>query len=138
VDIAQPIAAKRHQYRITDKLAALALVRKALTKAELEDKKLVYAQARKDECIDLIYGDHPEQGEVSCEDASRIFLAAGNRPGVADAMRLIGDSQAAQGHYQQAIATYQRALTVLQGLGEEHEKTGAILNNMAGACISVG
>jgi len=121
-----------------DKLASLALIRNALAKAGAQDKKLVYAQARKDECSNLIYGDHPEQGASPCEDASRIFAAAGNRLGAADAMRLIGDSQGAQGHYEQAIATYQRALAVLQGLGEEHEKTGAVLNNMAGVYLNLG
>jgi DNA-binding winged helix-turn-helix (wHTH) protein/tetratricopeptide (TPR) repeat protein/TolB-like protein len=110
--------------------AALALVRNALTKAAAQDKKLVYAQARTWECLILIYGDSPEQGKLSCEDASRIFLAAGNRLDAADAMRLIGDSQGAQGHYEQAIATYQQVLVILQELGE-HEKTGMVLNNMA-------
>lgn len=122
----------------TNKLAALVLIRNAIAKAAAQDKKLVYAQARKDECSGLIYGDHAEQGKVSCEDASRIFVAAGNRLGAADAMRLIADSQGFQGHYEQAIATYQQALAVLQGLGEEHAKTGAILNNMAGAYINLG
>ena len=123
---------------MADKLAALALVRKAVAKARVQDNKMVYAQARKDECMDLVYGDHPEQGEASCEDASRIFRTAGNRLGEADSMRLIGDSQGFQGHYELAITTYGRALTTLQGLGEEHEKTGAILNNMAGACLNLG
>jgi DNA-binding winged helix-turn-helix (wHTH) protein/tetratricopeptide (TPR) repeat protein len=121
-----------------DKAAELVLVRKALAKAAAQDKKLVYAQARTWECMILIYGDHPEQGAASCEDASKIFLAAGNRLAAADDMRLIGDSQGFQGHSELAIGTYQRALAVLQGLGEEHEKTGAILNNMAGAYINVG
>jgi DNA-binding winged helix-turn-helix (wHTH) protein/tetratricopeptide (TPR) repeat protein len=122
----------------TNTPAALVLVRNALAKAAAPDKKLVYAQARTWECITLIYGDNPEQGKVSCEDASKIFLAAGNRLGAADALRLIGDSQGAQGHYEPAIATYQRALAILQELGEEHAKTGAILNNMAGAYINMG
>jgi eukaryotic-like serine/threonine-protein kinase len=121
-----------------DKSAALVLIRKALAKAAAQDRKLVYAQAREWECMILIYGDHPEQGAASCEDSSKVFLAAGNRLGVADAMRLIGDSQGFQGHYELAITTYQRALAVLRGLGEEHEKTGALLNNMAGACINLG
>ena len=121
-----------------DKAAALVLIRKALAKAAAQDRKLVYAQARGWECMILIYGDHPEQGAASCEDSSKVFLAAGNRLGVADAMRLIGDSQGFQGHYELAITTYQRALAVLRGLGEEHEKTGALLNNMAGACINLG
>jgi tetratricopeptide (TPR) repeat protein len=121
-----------------DKAAALVLIRNAVAKAAAQDKKLVYAQARTWECMILIYGDDPEKGKVSCEDASKIFLAAGNRLAAADAMRLIGDSQGAQGHYEQAIAIYQRALAILLGLGEEHAKTGLILNNMAGAYINIG
>ena len=113
-----------------NKPASLVLVRSALAKATAQGKKLVYAQARKEECMNLIYGDHPEQGQVSCEDASNIFLAAGNRLGAADALRLIGDGQGAQGHFEQAIATYRQVLVVLQELGE-HEKTGVVLNNMA-------
>jgi len=113
-----------------NKPASLVLVRSALAKAAAQDKKLVYAQARKEECMNLIYGDHPEQGQISCEDASNIFLAAGNRLGAADALRLIGDGQGARGHFEQAIATYRQVLVVLQKLGE-HEKTGVVLNNMA-------
>ena len=113
-----------------DTVAALTLVRNALAKAAAQDKKLVYAQARKAECIALVYGDDPERGEASCEDAFRIFLAAGNRLDAADAQRAIGDRQGAQGHYEQAIATYERVLAILQELGE-HEKTGMVLNNLA-------
>jgi DNA-binding winged helix-turn-helix (wHTH) protein/tetratricopeptide (TPR) repeat protein/TolB-like protein len=113
-----------------DTVAALALVRTALAKAAAQDKRLVYAQARKVECIELVYGEDPERGKASCEDAFRIFLAAGNRLDAADAQRVIGDRQGAQGHYEQAIATYERVLAILQELGE-HEKTGMVLNNMA-------
>lgn len=124
----------------SNKPAALALVQKALAKAASQGKKLVYAQARKEECMNLIYGNHPERGVSSCEDAYRTFLAAGNRLGAADSLRLIGDSQGGegQGHYEQAIATYQQALGVLQGDSGEHAKTGAILNNMATALLSEG
>lgn len=109
---------------------ALRLIRKALTEFSSRGQKLFYAQARRDECITLIYGDHPELGPASCEEAYNIFLSAGNRLGAADSLRLIGDSQGAEGRLEEAIATYQRALKVLEGMGE-HEKTGAILNNMA-------
>jgi len=113
-----------------DTVAGMALIRNAIAKAAAQDKRLVYAQARKIECIGMVYGDDPERGEASCEDAFRIFLAAGNRLDAADAQRVIGDRQGAQGHYEQAIATYQRVLAVLQELGE-HAKTGMVLNNMA-------
>jgi len=121
-----------------DKVVSLALIRSALAKAAAQDKKLVYAQARKDECSNRIYSDLPEQAAIPCEDASRIFLAAGNRLDAADVMRLIGDSQGAQGHYGQAVATYQHALAILHELGEEHEKTGAVLNNVAGVYLNMG
>jgi DNA-binding winged helix-turn-helix (wHTH) protein/tetratricopeptide (TPR) repeat protein len=121
-----------------NKPGGMLLIRSAIAKAAAQEKRLVYAEARSWECMILIYGDHPEQGAASCEDASKIFLAAGNRLDAADTIRLIGDSQGFQGHYQQAIATYQRALAILQGLGEEHEKTGAVLNNMAVDYINMG
>jgi tetratricopeptide (TPR) repeat protein len=99
-----------------NKALGLMLIRSALSKAASQSKKLVYAHARKLECMNLIYGDHPDQGAASCEDAYKIFLAAGNRLDAADCVRLIADGQGAGGHYAQAIATYQRALRILQEL----------------------
>jgi tetratricopeptide (TPR) repeat protein len=115
---------------VASKVDALALIRKALAKLSSQGQKLVYAQARRDECITLIYSDHPELGPASCKEAYNIFLSAGNRLGAADSLRLTGDGLGAEGRMEEAIATYQRALKVLEGMGE-HEKTGAILNNMA-------
>jgi DNA-binding winged helix-turn-helix (wHTH) protein/tetratricopeptide (TPR) repeat protein len=113
-----------------NKPATLAIVRIAMRKASDRGQRLLYGLARKEECMVLLYGEQPDQAAPSCEDAYNIFLAAGNRVAAADAMRLMADGIGAQGHYEQAIATYQRALRMLEGLGD-HEKTGAILNNMA-------
>ncbi len=110
--------------------ARLVLIRKALTKAAGQNKKLLYAQARKAECLNLIYSDHPDSATGACEDAYTIFMAAGNHLEAADTIRLMGDHQGADGHPQQAITTYQRALKILSELGE-HYKTGAVLNDMA-------
>ena len=90
----------------------------------------MYAWAKDEECMKLMYGDHPDQAVSSFEEAYNIFLAAGNRLGAADSVRLMGDAQGTEGHSEQAIATYQRALTMLQELGEDR-KIGAVLNNMA-------
>ena len=109
---------------------SLVFIRQALRKASQQHKKVLYAQARRDECLNLLYGPHPEQAPAACEDAYNLFMAAGNRLGAADSVRLLADRQGYEGHYEQAIETYRRALGVLEGLGE-HEKTGAILNNMA-------
>jgi tetratricopeptide (TPR) repeat protein len=110
--------------------ARLILIRSAVQKASAQGKKMIYAQARKEECLNLIYGEHPDQGLPACEDAYNIFMAAGNRLGAADAIRLTGDYEGARGHLEQAIVIYQKALSILQELGE-HLKTGSVLNNMA-------
>lgn len=108
----------------------MALIRSAMRKAEAQGKKLVYARALKEECMNLNYSEHPEQATPACEDAYNIYISAGNRLGAADAVRLMADNQGRRGHIEQAIATYQKALAILTQLGE-HEKTGAVLNNMA-------
>jgi len=110
--------------------ASLALIRSAIKKASAQGKKMVYALARRDECVNLLYSAHPEQAFPVCQDAYEIFVSSGNRLGAADAIRLMGDYQGSVGQIDAAIASYQRALGLLQELGE-HEKTGAILNNMA-------
>jgi DNA-binding winged helix-turn-helix (wHTH) protein/tetratricopeptide (TPR) repeat protein len=108
----------------------LALLRSAMNKANAQGEKLLYARARQRECVALVYGENPQSGRPSCEEAYRIYLAAGNRLEAADSLRAIGDSEGSAGHLNDAIATYQQALGILQNLGE-HEKTGTILNNMA-------
>ncbi|HEU5335683.1 MAG TPA: tetratricopeptide repeat protein, partial [Terriglobales bacterium] len=112
------------------KVGALALVRAAVKKASAQHRELVYAQARHDECLTLLYGENPQQAQPVCEDAYHIFLAAGNRLAAADCLRLIADGEGTHGQFEQAIATYQQALSILQELGD-HEKIGADLNNMA-------
>ena len=110
--------------------ARLVLIRSAEKKAQTQGKTLIYVQARKDECMNLNYSDHPEAAPAACEDAYNLFMTMGNRAGAADSIRLMADGIGLQGHYEQAIASYQRALKILDGMGE-HQKTGSILNNMA-------
>jgi eukaryotic-like serine/threonine-protein kinase len=110
--------------------AELALVRRAIRKATDRGQKVIYGLARKEECTILNYSEHPDQALSACEDAYNVFLAAGNKSAAADALRNIGDTLGTLGKYQQAIETYERALSLLEGLGE-HNKAGAIFNNMA-------
>jgi DNA-binding winged helix-turn-helix (wHTH) protein/tetratricopeptide (TPR) repeat protein len=113
-----------------NKPASLLLVRDAMHTAKAQGKRLVFAQARKEECRLLAYTEHPDLANASCQEAYDIFLSAGNRLSAADSLRLIGDVEGTEGHFTQAVATYKEALQILQALGE-HEKTGAVLNNMA-------
>jgi tetratricopeptide (TPR) repeat protein len=85
----------------------------------------------------MIYRAHQNEAAPVCEDAYSAFLGAGNSLGAADSLRLIGDLQGGQGHQQQALQTYQRALLMLRKLGEQ-EKTGAVLNNMALVYLNEG
>ena len=124
IDLAESRAMK------DDKRVSLGIVRTALRKASDRGQKLIYALARKEECMLLLNGEQPDQAPPACEDAYNIFLSAGNRAAAADAVRLMADGFGTQGHYERAIETYQRALDLLQGMGE-HEKTGSALNNMA-------
>jgi len=124
IDLAEAAAIKENRP------ASLALVRSAVSKASAQGKKIVYALARRDECMNMLYADHPQQASSVCEDAYEIFISSGNRLGAADAMRLIGDYHGSVGQIDQAISDYEKALGLLRALGE-HEKTGAILNNMA-------
>jgi tetratricopeptide (TPR) repeat protein len=110
--------------------ASLALIRTAVGKALAQGKTPLYAVVRREECMLLLWGDHPQEADPVCEDAFNVFLGTGNRAGAADAVRLIADRQGSEGHYELAISTYQRALSLLEGLGE-HAKTGAAMNNMA-------
>ncbi len=124
IDLAEAQAMK------DNKPAALVLIRNAVRKASDRKQLLLYALARKQECMNLLYGEKPEQATPVCEDAYNIFIGAGNRLDAADAVRLMADGIGTGGHFELAIATYQRALNLLADMGE-HVKTGAILNNMA-------
>jgi eukaryotic-like serine/threonine-protein kinase len=124
IDLAQKRAMKSNHP------AELTLVRSAIRKASERGQKLIYALARKEECTILNYGEHPEEALPSCEDAYNVFLAAGNKSAAADALRNIADTQGTLGRFQEAIETYGRAQNLLEGLGE-HNKIGAVFNNMA-------
>jgi len=129
----------RYTRFVINKEDGLVLERTAQVKAGAQGKKLVYASARRHECLDANFSGvaNPEQGIALCEEAYNIFLAAGNRLEAADTVRRIADLQATVGHREQSIATYQKALTMLRPLGE-HEKTAAVLTNMAVSLMNEG
>ncbi len=109
---------------------ALSLIERAVNTASQLGSKVLYAQARRDQCRTLLYSDRPQEATAACRDAYDVFLSTGNRAAAADTVRLTADYEGSTSHVDEALATYQRALNLVEGLGE-HEKTGAILNNMA-------
>lgn len=103
---------------------------KAAAEAASRGQRLLYAHFRLNQCINAVYGDHPQGAVAHCQEAYDIFIAAGNTLLAADALRAMGDRRGAKGDYAGARELYRRALTLLTPLGE-HEKTGVVLNNMA-------
>ena len=120
-----------------NKPVALNLVQNAERKALAQGKRLFYAQARKEECMVDIHGYQPALGPPACNDAFNIFMAVGNRLQAADALRLLADGEGGRGNSDAALAIYERALGLLQQLGDS-EKTGAVLNNMANILSNEG
>lgn len=110
--------------------ASYPLFDSAVSKAAAQGQKLLYARFRLQQCIEQVYGPHPQGSEAHCQEAYDIFIAAGNTLLAADALRTMGDRGGAQGNLASAREFYNRALALLSKLGE-HEKTGVVLNNMA-------
>ncbi len=103
---------------------------KAAAEAASRGQRLLYAHFRLSQCINAVYGDHPQGAVAHCQEAYDIFIAAGNTLLAADALRTMGDRRGAKGDITGARELYHRALAILAPLGE-HEKTGVVLNNMA-------
>src|SRR5487761_200776 len=110
--------------------AAQPFFEKAAAEAASRGQRLLYARFRLDQCINKVYGDHPQGAVAYCQEAYDIFMAGGNRLLAADALRTMGDRRGAKGDLTGARELYHRALAILTPLGE-HEKTGVVLNNMA-------
>ena len=102
----------------------------AAAEAASRGQRLLYARFRLDQCLNAIYGEHPQGAVARCQEAYDILMAAGNTLLAADALRAMGDRRGAKGDIGGARELYQRALAILTPLGE-HEKTGVALNNMA-------
>ena len=110
--------------------AAQPYFERAAAEAASRGQKLLYALFRLHQCVNLVYGDHPQGGVAYCKEAYDIFMSAGNHLYAADALRTMGDRRGAKGDVAGAREFYKRALELLTPLGE-HEKTGVVLNNMA-------
>lgn len=123
IDFAQSLAQTNGQ-------DAQPFLDRAIAKAAAQGQKHLYARFRLQQCINEVYGPHPQGGVAHCQEAYDIFMAAGNRLLAADALRTMGDRRGSKGDISGARDLYGRALALLTPLGE-HEKTGVVLNNMA-------
>ena len=123
IDFAQSLAQTNGQ-------DAQPFLDRGIAKAAAQGQRNLYARFRLQQCINEVYGPHPQGGVAHCQEGYDIFMAAGNRLLAADALRTMGDRRGSKGDISGARELYQRALALLTPLGE-HEKTGVVLNNMA-------
>jgi tetratricopeptide (TPR) repeat protein len=101
-------------------------------KASAQGARLLVARARVSECSALRYLGQPTQSVAQCEEARKIFAAAGDRSGVARALNAIGVAHMEQGDLAAAKSVYLEALELARQVGDR-KLAAMILNNLAGA-----
>jgi tetratricopeptide (TPR) repeat protein len=109
--------------------AALPLQR-GMNTAAARGQKLIYADAKSQQCVQLEYSDHPDAAIPACREAYETFLAAGNRTRAASALRNLADRTSDQGQSEEALRLYERAIQMLQEAGSRWHLAAAE-NNMA-------
>ena len=133
IDLAEATAAGAHADFARQRSAAA----QAAAKGKTLGAPLMVAQARLLECRALRNLGQPDAALAACEEGRRLYAAAGDRGGVAEALTHAanvrydrGDLPGADGLYRQALATYQE-------IGNRGAEAGA-LNNVAVVLKSQG
>ena len=112
IDLGQ-VTTLMNQGRGSDEV--LPLIHRAEEKAATQGMPLIRAKAQLSECSTLLFsaGKH-DQAAAACEDAQRVFAAAGNASDTAAATRYLGDIRLHQGRLEEALALFQQALKIDQ------------------------
>jgi DNA-binding winged helix-turn-helix (wHTH) protein/tetratricopeptide (TPR) repeat protein len=105
-------------------------LQRGMSKAAARGQKLIYADAKANECVELQYSEHPDAAIPACQEAYDIFLAAGNRKRAASALRNLADRTSDQGRKEEALRLYDRAIRMLRETGSRWHLAAAE-NNMA-------
>jgi tetratricopeptide (TPR) repeat protein len=128
IDLTEAAAAKS----VGDFKKQKTLASIAVDKADSQGVRLLAAQARISDCEALRYLGKPKESILRCEEARKIFAAAGDRNGVARALNTMAVAHMEQGALTEARKAYEEALSFARELGDK--KTEAMVqNNLAGA-----
>src|SRR5262249_13605325 len=95
----------------------LALIRRAQEKGRVQGAPLLAAKAQLMECSLMYFAGHYEDAARACEQAQRVFSAAGGAADAAQAVRLLGDIRMRRGRLQEALDLFQQALKINQAAG---------------------
>jgi serine/threonine protein kinase/tetratricopeptide (TPR) repeat protein len=110
---------------------------RAAIKGAQQGAKLLVAQARNSECRALANLGENEKAKVACQEARRMFLAVGDRAGVAHALHNMAEVPLNQGDLASAEKLYREALDILREVGDR-KATGGQLDNLGLIAVKRG
>jgi tetratricopeptide (TPR) repeat protein len=99
--------------------ARLLLIRRAEEKGRAQGAPLLVAKAQIMECSLQLFSGHYDDATQACEEAHRVFTAAGNASDAAQSVRFLGDIRMRRGRLQEAIDLFQQALKINQAAGDD-------------------
>lgn len=127
IDLADAVAsASLGDYKSQEAFAA-----KAAVAADAQGARLFAAQARISQCSALRYVGKPKESISTCEDAQKIFDAAGDHGNAARALNNIAVVLMERGDAAGARAKYEESLATTKKIGDKKLEAMA-LNNLAG------
>jgi tetratricopeptide (TPR) repeat protein len=99
--------------------ARLLLIRRAEQKGRAQGAPLLVAKAQIMDCSLQLFSGHYDDATRACEEAHRVFSAAGNAADAAQAIRFLGDIRMRRGRLQEALDLFQQALKTNQAAADE-------------------
>lgn len=110
---------------------------RAADKAQEGESKLLLARARLAQGVALLNLGKPKEALAACEEARKIYSAAGDRSGVAAALNAAANVLASQGDDPGSKRMYEGALAIYREIGNKKGAAGA-LDNIATAVSDTG
>jgi len=114
----------------SDTAKALAAEEQAARKGQASGAKLLVARARRSECATLNKMGRLDEAISACEEATRIYAAAGDHEGVATELNDLGYVRLQQGNLAEGKRLFQEAAQNFRELGND-EGVAATLANLA-------
>jgi serine/threonine protein kinase/TolB-like protein len=120
-----------------DHAKALAADEQAIKKGLASGAKLLVAQARKNQCVNLVSLGKINEGIAACQEAQHLYASAGDRNGVGTELNDTGYAQAQQGNMAEAKRLWQEAAQNFREVGNE-AGVAATLANLAAIVYTEG
>jgi serine/threonine protein kinase len=121
----------------SDHAKALAADEQAIKKGLASGANLLVAQARKNQCVNLISLGKINEGIAACQDAQHLYASAGDRNGVGTELNDTGYAQAQQGNLAEAKRLWQEAAQNFREVGND-AGVAATLANLAAIVYTEG